>query len=234
MRLPALSVVVLLTVAAPAVAQPAPAKPPLPDMPAVAAALGVTCDYCHAGRGAEPKLTANGKPRLEVGREMIAMTASLNATVQAATGKTAREAAAVTCATCHRGVAIPRPLTDTLLLTGVREGADAAVRQYRDLRAQYYGRSSYDFGEDTLLSVARRLANARPEVAIPLADLNMEFFPKSANTLVVKAIAQSGHDDEAAVVTLKKALELDPDNGEIKGRLYQIEEMLTRRKRLAQ
>ena len=61
----------------------------------------------------------------------------------------------------------------------------------------------------------------------------MEFFPKSANTLVVKAIAQSGHDDEAAVVTLKKALEIDPDNGEIKGRLYQIEEMLARRKRLA-
>jgi hypothetical protein len=234
MKLPALSVAVLLALASPAVAQQAPSKPPLPDMPSVAAALGVTCDYCHAGRGSEPKLTANGKPRLEVGREMIAMTASLNATVQAATGKTAREAATVTCATCHRGVAIPRPLADTLLLTGVREGADAAVKQYRDLRAQYYGRSSYDFGEDTLLSVARRLANARPEVAIPLADLNMEFFPKSANTLVVKAIAQSGHDDQAAVVTLKKALELDPDNGEIKGRLYQIEEMLARRKRLAQ
>lgn len=234
MKLPALSAAVLLALASPAVAQQTPAKPPLPDMLSVAAALGVTCDYCHAGRGSEPKLTANGKPRLEVGREMIAMTASLNATVQAATGKTAREAATVTCATCHRGVAIPRPLADTLLLTGVREGADAAVKRYRDLRAQYYGRSSYDFGEDTLLSVARRLANARPEVAIPLADLNMEFFPKSANTLVVKAIAQSGHDDEAAVVTLKKALELDPDNGEIKGRLYQIEEMLARRKRLAQ
>ena len=37
------------------------ARPPLPDMQAVAAALGVTCDYCHAGRDAEPKLTASGK-----------------------------------------------------------------------------------------------------------------------------------------------------------------------------
>lgn len=202
-------------------------------MQAVAAALGVTCDYCHAGRGAEPKLTANGKPRLDVGREMIAMTASLNAGVQTATGKTAREAAGVTCATCHRGVAIPRPLTDILLLTGVREGADAAVKQYRDLRAQYFGRGSYDFGEETLLSVARRLANARPEVAIPLADLNMEFFPKSVHTLVQKAIAQGGRDDEAAVATLKQALEIEPENGEIKGRLYQIEEMLARRKRFA-
>jgi hypothetical protein len=202
-------------------------------MQAVAAALGVSCDYCHAPRGTEPRVTANGKPRLEVGREMIAMTASLNTNVQTATGKTAREAAAVTCATCHRGVAIPRPLADILIVTGVREGADAAVKQYRELRAQYFGRGTYDFGEETLLSVARRLANARPEVAIPLADLNMEFFPKSVNSLVQKAIAQGGRDDEGAVVTLKKALEIDPENGEIKGRLYQIEEMLARRKRFA-
>jgi len=233
MKTPAVCVLACLALAPPALAQQATPKPPLPDMATVAAALGVTCDYCHAGRGTEPKVTANGKPRLEVGREMIAMTASLNATVQAATGKTAREAATVTCATCHRGVAIPRPLADILILTGVREGADAAVKQYRDLRSQYFGRGSYDFGEDTLLNVARRLANARPEVAIPLAELNLEFFPKSVNSLVTKAIAQSGHDDADAVATLKRALELDPDNGEIKGRLYQIEEMLARRKRFA-
>jgi hypothetical protein len=217
-----------------ALAQTTPAaRPPLPDMQAVAAALGVTCEYCHAGRGAGPKLTAAGKPVLEVGREMIAMTASLNATVRAATGKTERDAASVTCVTCHRGVTIPRPLTDILLVTGVREGADAAVKQYRDLRSRYYGRGAYDFGEETLLSVARRLANVRPEVAIPLAELNMEFFPKSVNTLVTKAIAQSGRDDEAAVATLKQALELDPGNGEIQGRLYQIEEILARRKRFS-
>jgi hypothetical protein len=163
----------------------------------------------------------------------IAMTASLNATVQAATGKTAREAAAVTCATCHRGVSIPRPLADILLVTAVQDGADAAIKQYRDLRSRYYARGAYDFGEETLLNVARRLANARPEVAIPLAELNMEFFPKSVNTLVTKAIAQSGDDDEAAVASLRQALELDPGNGEIKGRLYQIEEILARRRRFA-
>jgi hypothetical protein len=219
--------------AANAVAQTPAARPPLPDMQAVAAALGVTCDYCHAGRDAEPKLTATGKRRLDVGREMIAMTASLNATVQSATGKTSREAAAVTCVTCHRGVAIPRPLTEILLVTAMRDGADAAVTQYRDLRSQYYARGAYDFGEETLLTVARRLANARPEVAIPLADLNMEFFPRSVNSLVAKAIAQSGRDDEAAVATLRQALELDPGNGEISGRLYQIEEILARRRRIA-
>jgi hypothetical protein len=202
-------------------------------MPAVAAALGVTCDYCHAGRGTPPKVTANGKPRLEVGREMIAMTNALNATVQSASGKTVREAATVTCATCHRGVAIPRPLTDILLLTSVREGSDAAVAQYRELRDRHYGRGAYDFGEESLLSAARRLGQARPELAIPLADLNLEFFPKSVNTLVVKAIAQSRRDEEGAIATLKKALEIEPENGEVKGRLYQMEEVLARRKRFA-
>ena len=228
-----LFVLALVAAAPSAWAQQPPARLPLPDMQAVAAALGVTCEYCHAPRGSEARVTANGRPRLEVGREMIAMTASLNASVQAATGKTAREAAAVTCATCHRGVAIPRPLAEILLVTSVREGADAAAKQYRELRGQHFGRASYDFGEETLLSVVRRLANARPEVAIPLADLNMEFFPKSVNTLVQKAIAQSGRDDEAAIATLKRALEIEPENGEIKGRLYQIEEVLARRKRLA-
>jgi hypothetical protein len=202
-------------------------------MPTVAAALGVTCDYCHAGRGASARVTASGKPRLDVGREMIAMTIALNATVQAATGKTARETTAVTCATCHRGVAIPKPLTDILLEAAVRQSPEIAVAQYRELREKYYGRQAYDFGEQTLLSVARRLAQARPELAIPLADLNLEFYPRSVNTLVAKAIAQSRRDEEGAVATLKRALEIEPENGEIKGRLYQIEETLARRKRFA-
>ena len=50
---------------------------------------------------------------------------------------------------------------------------------------------------------------------------------------MAKAIAQSRRDDEGAIATLKKALEIEPENGEIKGRLYQIEETLARRKRFA-
>jgi hypothetical protein len=207
---------------------------PLPDMPAVAAALGVTCDYCHAARGTAPRLTVSGKPRLEVGREMIAMTIALNATVQTATGKTARESTAVTCATCHRGVAIPKPLTDLMLETTVRQSPEAAVAQYRELREKYYGRQAYDFGEESLLNAVRRLAQSRPESAVPLAQLNLEFYPRSVNTLVAMAIAQSRRDDEAAVATLKKALEIEPENGEIKGRLYQLEETLNRRRRFAE
>ena len=119
------------------------------------------------------------------------------------------------------------------MLTGLRDGADAAVAQYRELRTRHYGRGAYDFGEETLLSAARRLGQSRPELAIPLAELNLEFFPKSVNSLVVKAIAQSRRDEEGAIATLKQALEIEPNNGEIKGRLYQLEETLARRKKFA-
>jgi hypothetical protein len=128
------------------------ARAPLPDMQRVAAALGVTCGYCHLGRGGstDPAVTVSGKPRLAVAREMIDMTAALNTSVQAATGKPANETVAVQCVTCHRGVAIPRPLTDILLQTALRQGPEAAVTQYRELRERHYGRGAYDFGEETI------------------------------------------------------------------------------------
>jgi hypothetical protein len=210
-------------------------KAPLPDMQRVAAALGVSCGYCHVGRGgsADPAVTSTGKPRLAVAREMIEMTAALNASIQSATGKPANESVGVQCVTCHRGVSIPRPLTDIVLQTALRQGPDAAIAQYRELRERHYGRQAYDFGEDTILNAVRRLSAARPEAAVALAQLNLEFFPKSVNTLVALAIAQSRESDEAAIATLKRALEIEPDNGELKGRLFQLEEVVARRNRLA-
>ena len=219
---------------APAPAVASPSRAPLPDMQRVAAALGVTCGYCHAGRGgsADAAVTSTGKPRLAVAREMIDMTAALNTSIQAATGKPANENVAVQCVTCHRGVSIPRPLTDILLQTALRQGPDAAVAQYRELRERHYGRQAYDFGEETILNAVRRLAAARPEAAVALAQLNLEFFPKSVNTLVALAIAQSRDSDEAAIATLKRALEIEPENGELKGRLFQLEEVVARRNRV--
>lgn len=200
----------------------------LRDMPTIAAALGVTCEYCHARRGGPPTLSASGKPRQDVAREMIAMTEALNATVRAATGKAANEAVQVQCVTCHRGVPIPRPLTDLLWPTLVREGAAAAAAQYRELRGRFHGTGSYDFSEGTLISLAQRIGPARPDDAIALMELNLEFFPRSARSYVTLAISQSRRDETAAIASLKKALEINPDDGEVKGRLYQLEQLVER------
>ena len=205
---------------------------PLPDMQAIAADLGVECAYCHArGPAAAPALTATGKPRLTVAREMIAMTAELDARVQATTGKAANQAVRVRCVTCHRGVPIPRLLQDIVWQTTLEQGPEAAATQYRELREKYHGRQSYDFGEDTLLRVADRLAQSRPPAAIALAKLNIEFFPRSARSYVTLAIAESRTDMVAAIATLKKAIELDPNDALARGRLFQWEEDLRRRNR---
>ena len=216
---------------APAYAQERPATP-LPDMQAIAAALGVQCEYCHGQRNAEaPVLTPGGKPRLEVAREMIAMTAELNARVATAAGKTAAQAVKVDCVTCHRGVAIPRQLRDIMWQATLQQGPEAAAALYRDLRTRYYGRQSYDFGEETLLGLADRLAQARPVEAIALANLNIEFFPASARSYLVKGIAQTRRiDNAAAIESFKKAIELNPSDVVAKGWLYQLEELATRRR----
>jgi hypothetical protein len=104
-------------------AQAPPRRGPAVDMQLVAESLGVQCEYCH-GPG---QVTAAGKPRIEVAREMIAMTSELNARVQVASGKPPAEAVRVDCSTCHHGVPVPRPLRDLVLDAAVRQGPDAAA-----------------------------------------------------------------------------------------------------------
>jgi hypothetical protein len=205
---------------------PQPRRGPALDMQLIAESLGVQCEYCH-GTG---QVTANGKPRLAVAREMIAMTGDLNARVQMATGKAAAEAVRVDCATCHRGVPVPKPLRDLMLDASVRQGPEEAAKLYRDLRAKYYGGQSYDFSETTLLTVADRLAQSRPAAAIVIADLNLEFFPQSWRSYLAKGIAQSRRLDTTpdALDSFRKALELDPGNGVVQGWIAQTEPLARR------
>lgn len=229
------SLVLVSTVATLSAQGPQPGR--RPDMQAIADALGVQCEYCHT----QTNVTATGRRRLDVARDMILMTADLNARVQTAIGAPAPGATTtnavaanatnrVDCVTCHRGVPIPRQLRDLMLETTVREGADAAVKLYRDLRTKYYGGQAYDFSEQTLLTVADRLAQTRPEAAIAVADLNLEFFPRSWRSYMARGIAQSRRMDTtpAAVESFKKALEIDPDNGVVQGWLAQTEPLARR------
>jgi hypothetical protein len=220
-----------IVVSAGRAAAQAPARTQLPDMQAIAAGLGVTCEYCHGDRRT-PMLTANGRPRLQVAREMIALTAELNVRVPDAAGKTPADTIRVDCVTCHRGVPIPRQLKDIVLEATIQRGPEAAVSLYRELRGRHFGGQSYDFGEATLLEVADRLAQTRPDAAIVLADLNIEFYPASSRSYLARGIAQSRRLDtiDAAVASFKKAIELDPANGVAQGWLIQTEPLTGRRR----
>jgi hypothetical protein len=206
----------------------APAQtPPLPDMAVIAAALGVGCDYCH-GRREDGSLTSNSSARQQTARAMIEMTRELNASVQAATGRA--DATRVECITCHRGVAVPKQLSTIVLETVVEKGGAAAAEQYRALRSQYYGRQSYDFGEDELMGAIQRLIDRRPADAIALLEMNLEFNPQSSRSYVGLGQAYvRKREYEIAIRHLEKALELDPSNGLARGRLEQLRDDQRRR-----
>jgi tetratricopeptide (TPR) repeat protein len=209
--------IVVVTALPLAYAQPAPDL--MATMQTISQALGVTCEYCHtAARG-----SGLPEPKKEIARSMMAMTRDINMKIQAATGRTGNETVAVQCVTCHRGVAIPRQLQDIVTTTIREKGVAAAVTQYRELRKQYYGRQSYDFGEGTLLTIAQRLSAGKPDDAIALLELNVEFYPQSAPSYAALGYAYTRKfDDTTAMKFLEKALEIDPANGVIRGELEQL------------
>jgi Flp pilus assembly protein TadD len=192
------------------------------DMQAIAKALGVECNYCHTERSGRPA-DPGEKTKKQIALEMIAMTQELNARVQGAAGKPANATVAVQCVTCHRGVAIPKQLPDIIIGTVRENGGAAAAEQYRTLRLQYYGRQSYDFSENELLDTIQRILQSRPDDAIILLKMNLEFNPTSARTYMALGYAYTRKfDDASAIANLEKALELEPNNGIARGQLEQI------------
>ena len=97
----------------------------LAEMQGYATALGVACEHCHTAPANSPE----PQPKKDIARQMIAMTRDLNARVQLVTGKPANEAVRVECATCHRGVTIPKPLGQVLSETLQQQDFEAAEVQ---------------------------------------------------------------------------------------------------------
>jgi tetratricopeptide (TPR) repeat protein len=196
-----------------------PAGDQFANMQEISSALGVSCNYCHtAERG-----SGTPEPKKEIARAMIAMTRDLNAKIAVSVGEPAESLTRVQCITCHRGVAIPRQLGDILSQTLREQGTTSAIAQYRDLRQRYFGRQAYDFGEDTLLNLAQRIVESKPDDAIALIQVNLEFNPRSARSYFALAHAYTRKiDDASAIASLEKSLEIDPDNNVARGQLEQL------------
>ncbi|MEO5922423.1 MAG: photosynthetic reaction center cytochrome c subunit family protein [Bryobacteraceae bacterium] len=211
------------------VAQAPAVREPLPNMQAIAESLGVTCEYCHA-RGPGAADAPAGPSKISVAKQMIAMTRELNKTIETASAKATGLATKVDCVTCHRGVPIPKPLGDVLWETATKQGTAAALTQYRDLRTRFFGKATYDFSEQTLLTLSQRVANVRPDDALAFARLNTEFYPNSSASYQAIAFAYTRKVDDAnAIVALEKALELDPGNNVARGQLEQLKSYQRRR-----
>jgi len=180
-------------------------------------ALGVRCVHCHEGKPETPlseiDFASDKNPKKNVARGMIRMVAS----VEEQLGKLRGESAvpvAVNCYTCHRGLARPRTLADEMKHTYDSAGADSTLRLYGNLRSEYHGSGSYDFGESALNGLGHH-ALERKDIAGATAifSLNLEKFPESSLSHYSRGEAHLAASDTArAVSDYETALKLDPRN----------------------
>jgi tetratricopeptide (TPR) repeat protein len=191
-------------------------------------ALGVRCQYCHAGGNGITfegvSFPSDEKPAKAQARAMLRMVDQLNTTTLAQLPSRAQPRVTVDCATCHHGLPLPKSLQTTLLEVIDKDGVAAAVARYRELRAEMVlGR--YNFGEWEMNELARRLTAAgRADAAIAMLELNGEFNPKSADIeMLIGDLYRKQGDRDRAVERYKRALEKAPESAAVKQRLADLE-----------
>jgi tetratricopeptide (TPR) repeat protein len=188
-------------------------------------ALGVRCTYCHVGREEDPiesyDFAADDKaPKLKA-REMLRMVQAINNEHLTKLADRRTPGIVVTCATCHHGVAEPRPIQQILLTAYDAAGADSAEAAYRRLRTRYYGYAAYDFGEVPLADVATALRRrGRLADAVRFYVLNTEFVPGSgfAHRQLAEGHLAAG-DTASAITSLQRALGINPNDPQARPRL---------------
>jgi uncharacterized membrane protein len=105
-----------------------------------------------------------------------------------------------------------RSISETLSATIASGGIDQAVRQYHDLKVAEP--ATYNFDEDQLNSMGYQLLNTKKfKEAIRIFQLNIEAYPKSANTYdsLGEGYMNAGNKQQA-IANYKKSLELNPKN----------------------
>ena len=175
-------------------------------------ALGVRCSYCHLQRTDQTleqvNFASDENPKKNTAREMLRMVAAINSTHLTNLTDRRQPAIEVTCITCHRGVAEPRPLQQVILTAYTAAGADSAATIYQNLRSRYFGSGSYDFGEVPLATFANTLrARGQVQDAIRFHALNAQMSPRS--TFALRQLAEShllAKDTAAAIAAYERAL----------------------------
>jgi tetratricopeptide (TPR) repeat protein len=180
--------------------------------------LGVRCTECHVSKVAgsdrpeDMDYAADKKPSKETARKMLKMVAAINEQID---NMDLKNAPRVGCMTCHHGVKRPESLADIMNHYIEKDSLDTAIQTYRDLRTEYYGSAAYDFTSETLIDVARGLAETKKDFpnAIKLLQVNLEYWPNDADVYATLGSVQMASGDKAAAMTsLEKALQIDPNN----------------------
>ena len=177
------------------------------------------CGYCHAGTAPQFDFASDTNPKKNVARKMILMSREITGKLPEVTGKTASEITSLRCATCHRGVAVPK-VTDVALADALSKGGvTAATQQYKTSRQQ-----SLDYNENALVAYAGTLITGdKADDALALLQANAELAPSHAPTYaaMAQAYARKG-DKDNQIKMLEKVVQLDPNNQNAKRQLEQL------------
>ena len=105
-----------------------------------------------------------------------------------------------------------RDIAETLFNTVMEKDVQAAIKQYRELKATQ--KDAYDFSEPQLNTLGYQLLQMkRVKDAIEILKLNVEMYPQGFNTYdsLGEAYMVNG-DKQLAIQNYKKSLELNPKN----------------------
>jgi tetratricopeptide (TPR) repeat protein len=198
-------------------------------MKGISQGLGARCSTCHVGK-IEADLSTydfsvDDKESKLKARKMLAMVREINEHIADAFADASEPLVSVSCATCHRGQTKPVMLEDALAETLRNDGLEETIANYRQLREQYYGGYTFDFSEGVLMRFAENLAVASDlESALGIIDLNLEFYPNSSRSYVLRAqvLVEKG-DTTSARKDYIEALSIEPDSAWIKQQLEMLD-----------
>lgn len=105
-----------------------------------------------------------------------------------------------------------RPIGEVLGAVALKDGAEAAIARYRELKEREADRFDFHERELNLLGY-RLLAAGKADAAVEILRLNAELFPESSNThdSLGEGLAAAGKKDEA-IKEYARSLQLDPGN----------------------
>jgi len=176
-------------------------------------ALGVRCDHCHVQQpDRSMNFAADDKQTKRTTRIMLQMVVNINQNyISQVQGTGVR----VECGTCHRGLTTPRPLQAVLAERIDKEGIEAGVSLYNELRGRYFGTGQYDFGETPLNQLTEALlAKDRNHEAVTMMELNFKAnHPDSVWAYHMLAMAHQANGQlREAITDYKNALVEHPDD----------------------
>lgn len=181
-------------------------------------ALDVRCQYCHAGGDGISfdgvVFASDEKPAKTKARAMLRMVDELNNSLLAKVPSRAEPRVIVGCATCHRGLTLPKSLQTTLFEIVQTEGVAAAVDRYRALRQNTMVAGKFNFGEWEINELARRLTEAgNTTAAIAILEMNGEFYPKSADIdFMLGELHRGRGEKDRAILRYRAVLERNPQH----------------------